>query len=102
MFCNITLITFPGSDSESAEEPVVGNVNKFAVVPPGYTGRPKKGHLIFDACFESGKKTQFALNYFSSRTNPILSWGCVVQHFKVLVIDNISGRSEIVFSITHS
>ncbi|ELU12457.1 hypothetical protein CAPTEDRAFT_108910, partial [Capitella teleta] len=36
------------------EEPVVGNVNKFAVVPPSYTGRPKKGHLIFDACFESG------------------------------------------------
>ncbi|XP_064625575.1 cytosolic carboxypeptidase 6-like [Lineus longissimus] len=43
-----------GSDSESTEEPVVGNVNKFAVVPPGYSGRPKKGHLIFDACFESG------------------------------------------------
>jgi hypothetical protein len=33
---------------------VVGNVNKFAVVPPGYNGQPKKGHLIFDACFECG------------------------------------------------
>ena len=44
-----------GSDSEGAEDPVVGNVNKFAVVPPGYSGRPKKGHIIFDACFESGK-----------------------------------------------
>ena len=44
-----------GSDSEGTDEPVVGNVNKFAVVPPGYSGRPKKGHLIFDACFESGK-----------------------------------------------
>ncbi|XP_048255716.1 cytosolic carboxypeptidase 6-like isoform X1 [Haliotis rufescens] len=43
-----------GSDSDSTEEPVVGNVNKFAVVPPGYSGKPKKGHLIFDACFESG------------------------------------------------
>ncbi|KAL3868699.1 hypothetical protein ACJMK2_041476 [Sinanodonta woodiana] len=43
-----------GSESDSTEEPVVGNVNKFAVVPPGYTGRPKKGHLIFDACFECG------------------------------------------------
>ena len=34
---------------------MVGNLNKFAVVPPGHTGRPKKGHLIFDACFESGE-----------------------------------------------
>ncbi|CAC5420170.1 AGBL4 [Mytilus coruscus] len=43
-----------GSESDSTEEPVVGNVNKFAVVPPGYNGRPKKGHMIFDACFECG------------------------------------------------
>ncbi|KAK3787325.1 hypothetical protein RRG08_056044 [Elysia crispata] len=43
-----------GSESDSTEEPVVGNVNKFAVVPPNYSGKPKKGHLIFDACFESG------------------------------------------------
>ena len=49
------LISDAGSDSESTEEPVVGNLNKFAVVPPGHTGRPKKGHLIFDACFESGE-----------------------------------------------
>ncbi len=44
-----------GSDSDSTDEPVVGNVNKFAVVPPGFSGKPKKGHPIFDACFESGK-----------------------------------------------
>ncbi|KAK7492935.1 hypothetical protein BaRGS_00015882 [Batillaria attramentaria] len=43
-----------GSESDSTEEPVVGNVNKFAVVPPNYSGKPRKGHLIFDACFESG------------------------------------------------
>lgn len=43
-----------GSESENIEDPVVGNLNKFAVIPPGYTGRVKKGHLIFDACFESG------------------------------------------------
>lgn len=44
-----------GSESDSTDEPVVGNVSKFAVVPPGFTGRPKKGHLIFDACFECGR-----------------------------------------------
>ncbi|XP_077865112.1 cytosolic carboxypeptidase 6-like [Saccoglossus kowalevskii] len=42
-----------GSD-DGSDEGVVGNVNKFAVVPPGFSGRPKKGHLIFDACFECG------------------------------------------------
>ena len=49
---------FAGSESDSTEEPVVGNVNKFAVVPPNYSGKPKKGHLIFDACFESGKRKE--------------------------------------------
>lgn len=39
---------------EPQEETVVGNVSKLAVTPPGYEGNIKKGHLIFDACFESG------------------------------------------------
>ena len=48
-----------GSGSEdgvgnNGDEPVVGNVNKFCAVPPGYSNKPKRGHLIFDACFESG------------------------------------------------
>ncbi|XP_043555159.1 cytosolic carboxypeptidase 6 [Chiloscyllium plagiosum] len=43
------------SGSENGgEDTVVGNVSKFLVIPTGYTGHPKKGHLIFDACFESG------------------------------------------------
>lgn len=40
--------------SDSGDDAVVGNVNKLLVQPHGYSGRPKKGHLIFDACFESG------------------------------------------------
>ncbi|XP_078484968.1 cytosolic carboxypeptidase 6-like isoform X2 [Ciona intestinalis] len=40
--------------SDSGDDAVVGNVNKLLVLPPGYSGKPKKGHLIFDACFESG------------------------------------------------
>ena len=59
MNTNVNLFSssfFPGSESDSTEDPVVGNVNKFAVVPPNYNGKPRKGHLIFDACFESGKK----------------------------------------------
>ncbi|XP_063797553.1 cytosolic carboxypeptidase 6-like [Pseudophryne corroboree] len=30
------------------------NVGKLIVTPPDFYGQPKKGHLIFDACFESG------------------------------------------------
>ncbi|XP_061539022.1 cytosolic carboxypeptidase 6 [Phycodurus eques] len=36
------------------EEALVGNVNKLTVTAPGYSGSPRKGHLVFDACFESG------------------------------------------------
>ncbi|NXF33682.1 CBPC6 carboxypeptidase, partial [Nyctibius bracteatus] len=33
---------------------IAGNVSKCTVLPAGYCGQPKKGHLMFDACFESG------------------------------------------------
>ncbi|TKS74582.1 Cytosolic carboxypeptidase 6 [Collichthys lucidus] len=36
------------------EDALVGNVNKLTVSPPGYSGAPRRGHLVFDACFESG------------------------------------------------
>ncbi|XP_035997132.1 cytosolic carboxypeptidase 6 isoform X1 [Fundulus heteroclitus] len=42
-----------GSET-GGEDALVGNVNKLTVSPPGYTGALRKGHLIFDACFESG------------------------------------------------
>ncbi|XP_077572657.1 cytosolic carboxypeptidase 6 [Stigmatopora nigra] len=48
-----------GKDAEAGmeaggEDALVGNVNKLTVSPPGYSGSPRKGHLVFDACFESG------------------------------------------------
>ncbi|KAK5870243.1 hypothetical protein PBY51_024896 [Eleginops maclovinus] len=43
-----------GSEA-GGEDALVGNVNKLMVSPPGYSGAPRKGHLLFDACFESGK-----------------------------------------------
>uniref|UniRef100_A0A3Q1CZI7 AGBL carboxypeptidase 4 n=1 Tax=Amphiprion ocellaris TaxID=80972 RepID=A0A3Q1CZI7_AMPOC len=42
-----------GSEA-GGEDALVGNVNKLMVSPPGSTGVPRKGHLVFDACFESG------------------------------------------------
>lgn len=44
------------SGSEAGgEDALVGNVNKLTVSPPGYSGALRKGHLVFDACFESGE-----------------------------------------------
>ena len=44
-----------GEGDPLVNEEVVGNVSKMCVLPPGYRGPPRKGHLIFDANFESGK-----------------------------------------------
>ncbi|KAK9890167.1 hypothetical protein WA026_008972 [Henosepilachna vigintioctopunctata] len=38
------------SDGESG----MGNVNRFIVRPPGHSGKAKRGHLCFDASFETG------------------------------------------------
>lgn len=47
-------MVFLGSEA-GREEALVGNVNKLMVTPTGYTGVSRKSHLVFDACFESGK-----------------------------------------------
>ena len=58
---------FLGSDTESNDEPVVGNVSKYCVLPPSFSGKPKKGNLVFDACFESGKSFNiYSLILYSS------------------------------------
>lgn len=38
-----------------SDDIIAGNVSKYTVLPAGYCGQVKKGHLVFDACFESGK-----------------------------------------------
>ncbi|KAI3368784.1 hypothetical protein L3Q82_025770, partial [Scortum barcoo] len=49
-----TFCTCSSGSETGGEDALVGNVNKLMVSPPGYTGAPRKGHLVFDACFESG------------------------------------------------
>uniref|UniRef100_A0A8C5T933 Cytosolic carboxypeptidase N-terminal domain-containing protein n=1 Tax=Malurus cyaneus samueli TaxID=2593467 RepID=A0A8C5T933_9PASS len=47
--------TFTAAGSAIGSDDIIaGNVSKYIVLPAGYCGQPKKGHLIFDACFESG------------------------------------------------
>ena len=45
---------FIESESDFGNEQLTGNIHKVAIVPPNFSGKPKKGHLIFDACFECG------------------------------------------------
>ena len=55
------IFDFEESDSDFVNEQLTGNIHKIAIVPTNYSGKPKKGHLIFDARFECGtwKKLNF-------------------------------------------
>lgn len=54
LFAFFFFFPLPGSEA-GGEDALVGNVNKLMMSPPGYSGASRKGHLVFDACFESGK-----------------------------------------------
>ncbi|XP_044766077.1 cytosolic carboxypeptidase 6-like isoform X2 [Coccinella septempunctata] len=44
-----------GEDSDESDgENGMGNVNRLIVRPPGHSGKAKRGHLCFDASFETG------------------------------------------------
>lgn len=45
-------------DSEDSDnESGMGNVSRLVMRPPGHSGKAKRGHLCFDASFETGKET---------------------------------------------
>ncbi len=50
-FCQWNILD---SESDVNNDHLIGNVQRVAIVPPNYEGKPKKGHLIFDASFECG------------------------------------------------
>ncbi|KAF2361755.1 hypothetical protein FHG87_007492, partial [Trinorchestia longiramus] len=39
---------------DSEAEGALGSVSKLVVRPPGHSGKAKRGHLCFDAAFETG------------------------------------------------
>ncbi|XP_059583800.1 cytosolic carboxypeptidase 6 isoform X2 [Alligator mississippiensis] len=91
-----------GSDIGS-DDIIAGNVSKYAVLPPGYCGQPKKGHLIFDACFESGNLgrvdhiTEFEYDLFirPDTCNP---------RFRVwfnFTVENIKESQRVIFNIVN-
>jgi hypothetical protein len=50
----IKIFIISDSESDANNDHLIGNVQRIAIIPPNYEGKPKKGHLIFDASFECG------------------------------------------------
>ncbi|KAF6030990.1 AGBL4 [Bugula neritina] len=92
-----------GSDTESNDDPVVGNISKLCVVPPGFSGKPRKGNLIFDACFESGNlgrvdyitDTEYDIFIRPDTCNP---------RFRVwfnFTVENVKADQRVIFNIVN-
>ncbi|XP_055580179.1 cytosolic carboxypeptidase 6 isoform X4 [Falco cherrug] len=86
-----------------SDDIIVGNVSKHTVLPAGYCGQPKKGHLIFDACFESGNLgrvdhiTQFEYDLFirPDTCNP---------RFRVwfnFTVENVKESQRVIFNVVN-
>ncbi|XP_015725981.1 cytosolic carboxypeptidase 6-like isoform X5 [Coturnix japonica] len=91
-----------GSDI-GGDEIIAGNVNKYTVLPAGYSGQPKKGHLVFDACFESGNLgrvdhiTEFEYDLFirPDTCNP---------RFRVwfnFTVENVKESQRVIFNVVN-
>jgi hypothetical protein len=62
-------------------------------VPLNFTGRPKKGHLIFDACFECGKKGLFHMKQIIIFYFYVNIYGMMVRGYNEnQTDDNISAK----------
>ncbi|KAM6327058.1 cytosolic carboxypeptidase 6-like isoform 2-T2 [Podargus strigoides] len=82
---------------------IAGNVSKYTVLPAGYCGQPKKGHLVFDACFESGNLgrvdhiTEFEYDLFirPDTCNP---------RFRVwfnFTVENVKESQRVIFNVVN-
>lgn len=49
-----TKFTFFSDSDDSDGEGGMGNVTRMIMRPPGHSGKAKRGHLCFDASFETG------------------------------------------------
>ncbi|KAL8172933.1 UNVERIFIED_CONTAM: Cytosolic carboxypeptidase 6 [Gekko kuhli] len=91
-----------GSDL-GIDEVITGNLSKYSAVPPGYYGQPRRGHLSFDASFESGNLgrvdhiTEFEYDLFirPDTCNP---------RFRVwfnFTVENVKESQRVIFNIVN-
>ena len=66
------------SDSDDSDnEGGLGNVERVVMRPPGHSGKAKKGHLCFDAIYETG---DILYRLHSSNTNIPMNGLNMFQH----------------------
>lgn len=55
LLISILLLDSEDSDGEGG----LGNVSRAVIRPVGHSGKAKRGHLCFDAAFETGKSLRY-------------------------------------------
>lgn len=96
--------TFDCAESEDSDtEGGMGNVNKMIMRPPGHSGKAKKGHICFDASFETGNLgrvdliSEFEYDLFirPDICNPRL------RLWFNFTVDNVKADQRVVFNIVN-
>ncbi|XP_025909659.1 cytosolic carboxypeptidase 6 [Nothoprocta perdicaria] len=98
-----TSLAPPHSGDVGGDDVIAGNVSKHTVLPAGSCGQPKKGHLTFDACFESGNLgrvdhiTEFEYDLFirPDTCNP---------RFRVwfnFTVENVKESQRVIFNVVN-
>ncbi|XP_017877006.1 cytosolic carboxypeptidase 6 isoform X2 [Ceratina calcarata] len=91
-------------DTESEDSDTdggMGNVNKMIMRPPGHSGKAKKGHICFDASFETGNLgrvdliSEFEYDLFirPDTCNPR------VRFWFNFTVDNVKADQRVIFNI---
>ncbi|XP_066588987.1 cytosolic carboxypeptidase 6 [Prorops nasuta] len=92
------------TESEDSDaEGGMGNVNKLVMRPPGHSGKAKKGHICFDASFETGNLgrvdliSEFEYDLFirPDTCSPRL------RFWFNFTVDNVKSNQRVVFNIVN-
>lgn len=97
-------IIYHCAESEDSDaEGGLGNVNKMIIRPPGHSGKAKKGHICFDASFETGNLgrvdliSEFEYDLFirPDTCNPRL------RLWFNFTVDNVKADQRVIFNIVN-
>lgn len=92
------------ADSEDSDaEGGLGNVNKMVMRPPGHSGKAKKGHICFDATFETGNLgrvdliSEFEYDLFIRPD----TCGPRLRLWFNFTVDNVKADQRVIFNIVN-
>ncbi|XP_032686255.1 cytosolic carboxypeptidase 6 isoform X2 [Odontomachus brunneus] len=92
------------TESEDSDaEGGLGNVNKMVMRPPGHSGKAKKGHICFDATFETGNLgrvdliSEFEYDLFIRPD----TCGPRLRMWFNFTVDNVKADQRVIFNIVN-